>query len=139
DRIRHPLGAVDLSFGAEPPSGEALAANARLLDLFGVALILADPAVATFPTLGRYGDVSLQRNPGAFPRAWVVGSTRTVAGDPLGALLDPAVDLRRVAISAEDIGISGVSGDAQVVSDAGSRVQVAATGPGVLVLADRWA
>jgi hypothetical protein len=113
--------------------------NRRLLDLLGVELVVADPAVPGFPTLGRYGEVSLQENPSAFPRAWVVASTRPLAGDPHGALLDPTVDLRDVALSADALSINGSSADARVVSDTGNRLEVAATGPGLLVLADRWA
>jgi hypothetical protein len=152
------LGTVDLSYGEEPPTHEALVKHRRLLDLLGASVILSSEPLDGFIPVGRRGRAYVYRNPAAFPRAWVANRRERQSG--VAALLNPRLDLRCVALVAEDaMPVADVTLDtwstpagpppssqqcaaapreARVVRDAGARVQVQATGPGVLVLADRW-
>jgi hypothetical protein len=143
-----PLGAVNLAFGASQPSAVAVATQRQLLDLLGVQMVLSPQPLASFEGEEHIGSTYLYRNPGAFPRAWVAGEVRPLQGDLRTAL--ESTDLRKVALIDRpeaipflDVPPDSVrlasSGSATIVQDSGNRIDIAAAGPGVLVLDDRWA
>jgi hypothetical protein len=137
-----PLGTVDLAFGEHHATASAVAAHRRLLDLLGARVIVSPEPLALFDPVGRVGAAYLYRNPNAFPRIWVATAARPIQGDLRSAL--ESTDLRSVALldgfeAIPSIGAAGRMPTTSLLQDDGTRVEIAATGPGILVLDDRWA
>ena len=124
------------------------AESLRALSLLGVADVLAAPED---PPLRQPGlrlaydgpDARVYENRDALPRAFVVGATQLAQSDDeaLEAVMDPQVDLRRIAVVEEPIG--GLTPDtrggrAQITAYEPDRVEVEAEAPGdaLLVLGD---
>jgi hypothetical protein len=147
--LLEPLGAVDLAFGGAEPTTDAVTQHRRLLDVLGASIIISPVPISGFAPAGHVGGVYLYQNQSAYPRAWVASDARPAPPDARVVLEAPTFDLRRVAFvdlasaSSSDLNLqpAKIPGEATAVvaSDDGDRVVVEATGPGVLVLNDRWA
>jgi hypothetical protein len=144
-----PLGAVDLAFGEAEPTRDALVQHRRLLDLLGASIVVSPVPLSGFGPAGQIDGVYLYRNQSAYPRAWMASQARQATSDVRTTLEAPTADLDQVAFvdpasaSSSDLNLQPekIPGEATaaVVSDDGDRIVVSAAGPGVLVLADRWA
>ncbi len=143
-----PLGAVDLASGTPIPTAAAVAEHHRLLDLFGASVVVSPSPLNGFASLDIANQAYIYRNPTAFPRAWVTSDLQPAAEPIAAALKSPSIDLHQtVLLPTADLPRPpspsrmerGSGGEAHVLSDDGNQVVVAASGPGVLVLADRWA
>lgn len=119
-----------------------------LLDLTGVTRIAAPagslPAhLRQLPVVAAEAGWEVRSRPGAFPAAWLVRSTRTLAApEALKAL--PTLDLRQTATVDEDLALpaqaaAGNAGTATVTSTAPDQldVEVRANAPCLLVVGDR--
>jgi hypothetical protein len=144
-----PLGAVDLAFGEDEPTLAAISEHRRLLDLLGASIVVSPVPLSGFGPAGQIDGVYLYRNQSAYPRAWMTSRARQATSDVRTTLEAPTADLDQVAFvdpasaSSSDLNLQPekIPGEATaaVVSDDGDRIVVSAAGPGVLVLADRWA
>jgi hypothetical protein len=95
-----------------PPTAFALptARALRTLNLFSVADVMQDPTGEPLRLPGlslayEGADARVYRNSGALPRAFLVGGQRTVEGEDaaLAAVTDGSTDLRRVAVTEEEL------------------------------------
>jgi hypothetical protein len=113
----------------------------RAIGLLSVARVLqpADEPPLNLPQRYSGSDGRVYDNPGAVPRAFVVGAERVV-GDQLAAVTDPAFDPRATAVVSSPVGLAGGRGTARLVADEPERVVVRATASdrALLVLADTW-
>jgi hypothetical protein len=137
-----PLGTVDLAFGEHHPTASAVAAHRRLLDLLGARVIVSPEPLGSFDLVERVGLAYLYRNPSAFPRVWVATAAWPIQGDLRSSL--ESSDLQHIALldgigAIPRISAAGRTPTAALLEDDGTRVAIAATGPGILVLDDRWA
>jgi hypothetical protein len=147
--LLEPLGAVDLALDEAEPTTDAVAQHRRLLDALGASIVVSPVSLPGFAPAGQVDNVYLYQNQSAYPRAWVASQARPATSDDRTTLEAPTADLHQVAFvdlasaSISDLNLQPekIPGEATaaVVSDDGDRVVVAAAGPGVLVLADRWA
>ncbi len=120
----------------------------RLLSVTDIAQDPAERPVRKPALAVAYGgrDLRVYRNPGALPRAGVVGSQRVVPGDEgqLSAVLDPAFDGRHTVVTPESLsGLANApvrrpAGSARIVGQADERMSVRASArrPAALVLTD---
>lgn len=126
----------------------AAPAFARLLALGHVRWVVTHapitPQEGTPPALrliwqGTYAGV--YEVPDVLPRAWVVGTLTHVADDRavMVALVNP-FDPRHTAFTTDDVPARepGVSGDATITADGGQTLDIDASGPGTLIVADTW-
>jgi hypothetical protein len=129
----------------------------ELLDMIAVRSVLlksfVPPPGPRWRRSGGVGHWTLYESSTAFPRAFTVGRARLVVDDSgaLAAITEPGFDARREgvlsgeperpAIALPDDATSGPIGDATIVDDSPERVvvDVEASRPGVLVLADPFA
>lgn len=76
------------------------------------------------------------------PRAWVVPSWREVATAQEAEQALTTMDARALAIvGPEALGdppVAGVSGSAVITADGGDAIELTASGPGLLIVADTW-
>lgn len=126
----------------------AAPAFARLLALGHVRWVVTHapitPQEGTPPALrlvwqGTYAGV--YEVPDVLPRAWVVGTLTRLADDhAVQAALVTPFDARQTAFTADDIPASdpGVPGDATITADSSQTLDVDASGPGTLIIADTW-
>jgi hypothetical protein len=137
-----------------PTSNAVLTAQALpALRLLSVTDVVQDPAERrirdpALPIAYDRRDARIYANPGALPRAGVVGAQRVVAGDEaeLQAVLDPAFDGRRTLVTPRalpglpETPLPGPAGRARIVRYEPERVVVEATarGPSAVVLTDAW-
>jgi hypothetical protein len=134
-----PIGGVDLGFGAAQPTIESLRAHRRLLDLLGVTLVLSPEPLPDFEPVAMLGRAYVYRNATAFPRTWTVGEAQPDVTNFTEVVASGELDFRQTALTSDaPAGRIGLSSDARVLEDRGSRVVVEADGPGLLVLSDRW-
>ena len=135
---RDPLG-----FTPAGATAKATPRALRALGLLGVTDVLQPPDETPPPGLRRVydgPDAAVYGNPGAVPRAFVVGRAR-VAGssrEALDAVADPAFDPRAEAILERDAGALGGTGSARIDETAPERMRLTATmrGAGLLVTSD---
>jgi hypothetical protein len=144
----YPRGLNDLTFLLRRVEGSP--AHAKLLRMGAVGTVAslhtggledlrpAGTLASLFPEPIRVWHV-----PGALPRSWVVGCSRTAdRGEALQALADPAFDpAHEVILPANTPGSAcGPAGESRIVLLRPDRVllDVEATAPGFVVLADAW-
>ena len=120
----------------------------RLMSVTQVAQDPADPPVDRPRLPVRYDrkDLRIYANPGAMPRAGVVGAQTVVAGEDaeLGAVLDPGFDGRRTLVTSSRLpgvperAAAAPAGRARIVSerDEGLVVDAVARRPAALVVTD---
>ncbi len=114
----------------------------RMMGLLSVADIVdtpGQPPITGLKATYKGPDAVIYANPEAMPRAWIVGAQRVVEGEDaqLAAVTDPAFDPRREAIVGAPVeGLDGGGGTAKVTRIEPDRMEVTASGRGLVVMSD---